>query len=150
MDVQSIIDSTEGQHGQLCEKVHTFGTETISWNCGILKVDTAAFGLSIFSPVNPAPDFTPGWCTVHVVQYQRNEYGVGADFVFDVIIYDHVKKVIRVTQQAPIVANSKTLSIKTRLAWTIEVEVKGGDNNLVIFSWSGVEWSGFKPLEYLG
>jgi hypothetical protein len=138
--VQKFIDESKGDTGNLCEKKKNTQGRGISYTCGIPKIGTAAFGLSIFKPVDPAPGFTPGWCTMHVVQYQRNEYGIGADYAFDVIVYDAAGKVIGLTQQQPIDGNSKTLSVTSHLPWTVEVEAKGGDSDPVIFKYGDQTW----------
>jgi hypothetical protein len=139
-DVQRFIDEAgDREHGKLCEKKKT-PLRGIEYTCGIPKIGTAAFGLSIFKPVDPAPGFTPGWCTMHVVQYQRNEYGIGADYAFDVIVYDAAKKIIGLTQQQPINGGSKTLSLASHLPYTVEIEAKGGDNDPVTFKYGDQTW----------
>ncbi|CAO2654522.1 Nn.00g112550.m01.CDS01 [Neocucurbitaria sp. VM-36] len=140
MDVQAFIDNSEGEHGNLCHKTKTSQGRGIVYECGIPKLGTSAFGLSIFKPVDPSPGFTPGWCTMHVVQHQRNEYGIGGEYAFDVIIYDDAKKVIGSVQAAPIDANSKTLSVTSHLPYTVEVEAKGGDADPVVFKYGGQTW----------
>ncbi|KAH7077767.1 hypothetical protein BKA63DRAFT_271590 [Paraphoma chrysanthemicola] len=140
LNVQEILDNSKGQHGNLCTKTHVLGTRSISWECGIPKVGTAAFGLSIFKPVDPAPGFTPGWCTMHVVQNQRNEYGIGADYAFDVIIYDAAKKIIGSVQRRDIDPKSKTLSVTSHLPYTVEIEAKGGDTDPVVFKYGSQTW----------
>lgn len=140
-DVQGFIDKAgDSEHGKLCEKTKVNQGRGIAYKCGIPKVGTAAFGLSIFKPVDPAPGFTPGWCTMHVVQHQRNEYGIGGDYAFDVIIYDAAHKIIGSVQRAAIGAGSKTLSITSHLPWTVEVEAKGGDPDPVTFKYGGQTW----------
>lgn len=87
-DVQSFIEDEEDQpHGKLCKKE---GGRILTWTCGIPQIGQALYGLSNYNPPSNEPGFTPGWCTMHVVQHQRNEYGVGADYAFDVVIFDHV------------------------------------------------------------
>jgi hypothetical protein len=140
MDVQAIIDNSEGQHGNLCKKSHVVGTRSISYECGIPKIGTAAFGLSIFQPVDPAPGFAPGWCTMHVVQNQRNEYGIGNDYAFDVIIYDAKKQIIGSVQRKAIDPVSKTLSVTSHLPYTVEIEAKGGDTDPVVFRYGDQTW----------
>jgi hypothetical protein len=139
-DAQYFIDNTEGEHGKLCKKTYGIGGHQIVWTCGIPKIGTAAFGLSIFKPVDPAPGFTPGWCTMHVVQHQRNEYGIGADYAFDVVLYDAAGKVIGLTQAQPIDAKSKTLSLTSHLPYTVEIEAKGGDFDPVVFKYGDQTW----------
>jgi hypothetical protein len=57
MDVQAILDNSKEKHGNLCKQTRVAGTQQLTWECGIPKVGTAAFGLSIFKPVDPAPGF---------------------------------------------------------------------------------------------
>lgn len=90
-DVQAFIDDEESQpHGKLCKKGYDWNGRAITWTCGIPQIGQALYGLSNYNPPSDQPGYTPGWCTMHVVQHQRNEYGVGADYAFDVVIFDHV------------------------------------------------------------
>lgn len=139
-DVQSFIDQSKGEHGKLCDKTKFDGGRGIEYICGIPKVGTAAFGLSIFKPVDPSPGFTSGWCTMHVVQHQRNEYGIGADYAFDVILYDAAHKIIGLTQRQPIDPVTKSLSLTSHLPLTVEIEAKGGDNDPVVFKYGRQTW----------
>jgi hypothetical protein len=77
---------------------------------------------------------------MHIVQHQRNEYGIGADYAFDVIIYDAAKRVIGSVQRAAINPNSKTLSVTSHLPYTVEIEAKGGDNDPVVFKYGAQTW----------
>ncbi|KAF1846162.1 uncharacterized protein K460DRAFT_395645 [Cucurbitaria berberidis CBS 394.84] len=138
-NVQSFIDQSEGQHGKLCEKTKNVN-RGIVYKCGIPKVGTAAFGLSIFKPVDPSPGFTSGWCTMHVIQHQRNEYGIGGDYAFDVIVYDAAHKIIGLVQRQPIDAGSKTLSVTSHLPLTVGIEAKGGDGDAVVFRYGDQTW----------
>ena len=140
IDVQKIIDISSGDNGNLCEKSHTDGGRGIVYTCGIPKINTAAFGLSIYQPVDESPGYTPGWCTMHVVQYQRNEFGTGADYAFDVALYDAAHKRIALVQHAPIDPKTKTLSVTSHLPLTIEIEAKGGDFDPVVFKYGAQTW----------
>jgi hypothetical protein len=140
MDVQAILDNSKDKHGNLCRQTKVAGTQEKTWECGIPKIGTAAFGLSIFRPVDPAPGFSKGWCTMHIVQNQRNEYGIGGEYAFDVIIYDAKKKIIGSVQRAAVNPQSKTLSVTSHLPYTVEIEAKGGDNDPVVFKYGDQTW----------
>ncbi|KAJ4375394.1 hypothetical protein N0V83_002481 [Neocucurbitaria cava] len=140
MDVQAFIDNSAGEHGNLCKKTKANLGRSIVYECGIPKLGTSAFGLSIYKPVDESPGFTSGWCTMHVVQHQRNEYGIGGEYAFDVIIYDAAGKVIGSTQAAPIDGSSKSLSVSSHLPYTVDLIASGGDADPVVFKYGDQTW----------
>lgn len=115
INVDAIIDSSSGGHGNLCKKSHDGIHPSIHYQCVIPEKGRVAFGLSNLSPADPVPGFTPGWCTMHIAQHQRNEYGIGPDYAFDVVLFDNAKKVIGSTQRAGIDGNTKILSFTSYL-----------------------------------
>ena len=68
------------------------GQGILSWKLAVHLPGRALFGLSNYNQTSAQTGFTPGWCTMHVVQYQRNEFGVGAQYDFDVVIFEGAKK----------------------------------------------------------
>ena len=66
----------------------------LGWELAVPLPGRALFGLSNYNHTSAQTGFTPGWCTMHVVQYQHNEFGVGAQYDFDVVIFDGAKKQI--------------------------------------------------------
>ena len=76
---------------------------------------------------------------MHVQQYQRNENGVGADYDFDIIIYDASNKPIGQVSKQPIDATSKTLGVDSNLPYVLEVTASGGDD-AVSFAYAGETW----------
>lgn len=75
-----------------------------------------------------------------MVQYQRNEYGIGSEYAFDAIIYDNDKKIVGKMQRGAIDPTSKSLSVTSKLPYTVEIEAKGGDTDPVKFSYGGQVW----------
>jgi hypothetical protein len=140
LNVDNIIDSSSGGHGNLCKKSNDGIHPSIHYQCGIPEIGRVAYGLSNLSPADPAPGFTPGWCTMHIAQHQRNEYGIGPDYAFDVVLFDNAKKVIGSVQRAGIDGNSKTLSFTSYLPYTVEITAKGGDNDPVVFKYGDQTW----------
>lgn len=105
---------------------------TIYYYCGIPKIGQAAFGISNYNPSAPAPGFTPGGCSMHVVQYQRGEFGVGLLYAFDVVVFDNAKKQIATLQKAPIDGATLTLTVDktnggSQLPLPILITAGGGD-----------------------
>ncbi|KAL9104903.1 MAG: hypothetical protein Q9163_000220 [Psora crenata] len=84
--------------------------------------------------------FTPGWCTFHVVQYQRNQNGIGADYQFDVQLYDGAHKKIGEVSKKAIDASSKSLSVTSALPWTLEITASGADEDPVRFAYGADSW----------
>ncbi|KAF1936119.1 hypothetical protein EJ02DRAFT_427783 [Clathrospora elynae] len=138
IEVQKIIDDqSDRESGKLCYKTQVVGTGSISWQCGLPKTGTAGFGMSSFHAPDPAPGFTPGWCTMHVVQHQRNELGVGNEYEFDVIIKDVANKDVGGVQLAAIDPITKALSVSSQLQWTVDIIAAGDGNAPVVFKYGG-------------
>lgn len=76
-----------------------------------------------------------------MVQHQRNEFGVGADYEFDVIIYDGAGKEIGDVQLTAIDANSKSLSVSSQLPNMVVVTAPGGDADPVQFAYGDQSWA---------
>jgi hypothetical protein len=140
MDVQKLIDNTKGEHGKLCEKTKDDGGHAIEYSCGIPMLGTAAFGIANMAQQDPKPGYTKGWCTMHVVQNQRNEYGIGSEYEFDIVLYDAARKIIGSMQHQAIDAKTKSLSLTSYLPLTVEVIAEGGDNDPVVFKYGGQTW----------
>jgi hypothetical protein len=134
------VDSKDNKHGNLCDKSNDGIHPSVHYKCGIPTIGSVAFGISNLQQQDSASGFTPGWCTVHVAQHQRNQYGVGADYAFDVVIFDGAKKVVGSTQKHGIDGASKSLSVASYLPNALEVIAKGGDFDPVVFKYGGMTW----------
>ena len=89
---------------------------------------------------DPAPGFTPGWCTAHVNQYQRNEYRTGARYRFDVVIYDAAGKQLA-HRQGEEVREDGIIEITSRLPSVLILQAGPNDNDFVSFKYAGQSWS---------
>lgn len=111
------------------------------WWCGLPKKNAdAAFGLSLIDGDSPGTGFTPGWCTAHVAQYQRNEFGTGANYAFDVVIFDGAGAQIGHIQHAA-VDNSGLLNVPSRLPNVLAVHAGQGDQDFVSFTYGAQSWT---------
>lgn len=45
-------------------------------------------------PSTLAPRYNKGWCGLHITQHQKNEDGTGANYKYDVRIYDAIQAVM--------------------------------------------------------
>ncbi len=77
---------------------------------------------------------------MHVVQYQRDEFGVGNDYAFDVVIYDNNKKEIGLVQKASIDAGTKQLDVTSALPYVVILTAAGDDHANVQFAYAGQSW----------
>ena len=145
LDVDAVLAQQEAdkQPGKLCDISGDFaggmGGHQLGWQCGIPVIGQAIFGISNYKPVT-ASSYKPGWCTMHVVQWQRNEDGVGADYDFDVLIYDDAKTQIGQVVKAPIDSVTKALSVTSLLPLTVVVTAKGADPDPVGFAYGDQSW----------
>jgi hypothetical protein len=138
LDVQKLIDNSKDEHGNLCAK--SSNDKSVEYKCGIPKLGTAAFGITNMAQQDPTPGYTKGWCTMYVVQNQRDEDGIGPEYEFDIVLYDAKKKIIGSMQHKTIDAKTKSLSLTSHLPYTVEVIAKRGDNDPVVFKYSGQTW----------
>jgi hypothetical protein len=120
------VDSKDNKHGNLCDKSNDGIHPSVHYKCGIPTIGSVAFGISNLQQQDSASGFTPGWCTVHVAQHQRNQYGA--------------KKVVGSTQKHGIDGASKSLSVASYLPNALEVIAKGGDFDPVVFKYGGMTW----------
>lgn len=99
------------------------------------------FGHSLIGDDDPVDGgFVAGWCTAHVAQYQRNEYGNGDKYSFDVTLYDGDKNQVgHIQKQA--VDGSGHLSMSSALPYTLDLTADGGDGDPVSFCYGDECWS---------
>lgn len=91
--------------------------------------------------------YAPGWCGVHVTQYQKNEgpnasngNGGTSDYRLDVEIFDSnqfsIDKVT--TQDAPA---GQAVNVQGKLPGPLSVTAQNVDSDAVLFSYQGQNWA---------
>lgn len=141
LDIEATVNAAAGREsGRLCTRDDGgAGTQRLGWVCGVPVLGKEGFGLDSNTAVQTS-SFVSGWCTMHVVQYQRNENGVGADYQFDVLIYDaNITPIGQVKKQA-IDPNTKTLNVDSNLPYVVVLTASGGDGDAVLFAYAGQNW----------
>ncbi|KAF2635693.1 hypothetical protein P280DRAFT_473621 [Massarina eburnea CBS 473.64] len=140
LEIQPLADAYSSDGGNVCKAMRDFD-ESLGWTCGFPVAGAHSFfGMSIIPDDDPEPGFTPGWCTAHVNQYQRNEYRTGAKYRFDVVMYDAAGKQIGHTQRDE-VDDSGTLTVTSRLPYVLILHSGQNDNDFVSFEYAGQSWS---------
>lgn len=142
LDAQAFAEKAKGNEGgNICKQSGLAADQIIDYTCGLPKMGAhSIFGMSIIPPDDPSPGYTAGWCTAHVNQYQRNEFGTGARYRFDVVMYDSVGKQIGHVQRAEVDENGH-LSITSKLPFTLELSSGDNDQAFVSFAYNGQTWS---------
>ena len=91
--------------------------------------------------LKPTPNsFTPGWCTFHVVQYQRDQNGVGGDYAFDLELFDGAQQPIGSIAKQAVDAATKSLDVPSTLPLTLVVTARGPDEAPVLFAYGDQSW----------
>lgn len=141
LDVDAVVNAGQNDaHGNLCQSFWQDSSYR-GWTCGIPKVGQAAFGISNIHEVpNEDNSYTKGRCTMHVVQYQRNEYGSGNDYAFDIVLYDAAQKQLAVKQKTPVDPSSKSLEITSALPLVVVIVADGNDHSKVTFKYGAQTW----------
>lgn len=137
LDLDALIAQQGDKPGKLCD--HGSWMEQKWWTCGIPVIGQDLFGISNYEPVSQST-YKPGWCTMHVVQWQRNENGVGADYAFDVVLYDAEQKEIGLVAKTPIDPATKSFAMYSNLPYTIVITAPGGDVDPVQFAYADQSW----------
>lgn len=141
LDIEATVNAAAGRDaGRLCTlDPGGAGTQRLGWVCGVPVLGKEGFGLDSNTAVQTS-SFASGWCTMHVVQYQRNENGIGADYQFDVLIYDANKTPIGQIQKQAVDPNTKTLNVNSNLPYVMVLTASGGDGDAVLFAYGGQNW----------
>lgn len=138
------VDTIDKDHpgtGNICQgPLEVPGTQRITWKCGLPKVGTALFGLGNFNPVNGG-GYTGGQCTAHVVQYQKNEDGVGAQYEFDYELYDNDHKVIASVSRAVVDPVTRQTVVRSALPFGVTITAGAVDSDPVSFNYNQDIWS---------
>ncbi|KAI1163101.1 hypothetical protein F5B18DRAFT_350822 [Nemania serpens] len=126
--------------GNLCTRANDF--EILGYGCGLPQLQraaTSAFGISLINADSDKPGYTPGWCTAHVIQYQRNQYGTGAKYAFAAQIFDGAGAQIGSVQKRE-VDDAGGLSVFSKLPWALTLRVGAADEDPVSFSYGAATW----------
>lgn len=86
--------------------------------------------------------FAPGWCGVHVKQYQRNEpkSNPGPNYLLDITIYDDAGKPIGGVQRAEAPA-FRGVAVPSQLPWLLIVTTENRDEDPILFDYAGQHWA---------
>ena len=85
--------------------------------------------------------YDPGWCGMHIRQYQRNE-GPGfqiANYRFDVYLYDADQELVGERDLISI-PTGQTYQVGSTLPYTFGVTAPEGDDDPVIMHYNGQKW----------
>ena len=77
---------------------------------------------------------------MHVVQWQKNENGVGGDYDFDVEIFDAKQVKIGQVAKAAVDPKTKALSVDSQLPYVLVVTADGLDDDPVKFAYGSQSW----------
>ncbi len=115
-------------------------------------LSATAFSLCTFAHPSPQPGtstplekrYVPGWCGVHVTQYQKNEDPAGSDggtseYRLDVSLSDNIQDPIGSVSHLS-VPGGVYEGIDSQLPDVFEVEVGGADGQPVFFMYNGQAW----------
>ncbi|KAI0467601.1 hypothetical protein F4859DRAFT_494028 [Xylaria cf. heliscus] len=139
-DVLAKQSESNSGSGNLCTRDNDF--EILGYGCGLPQLQraaTSAFGISLVNPDSDKSGFTPGWCTAHVIQYQRNEYGNGDKYAFTIQIFDGAGDQIGSVQKQE-VDDAGGLAVYSKLPYALTLKVGAGDEDPVSFSYGAATW----------
>ena len=115
-------------------------------------LSVATFSLGAFAYPQPADRslhlakrYAPGWCGVHVTQYQKNEGPSGSssgnsEYRLDVSLKDALQDVVGGVTLLSLPGGTFS-GIDSQLPNVFEVEVGGVDSEPVLFQYTGQSWS---------
>ncbi|KAL8812539.1 MAG: hypothetical protein Q9223_007265 [Gallowayella weberi] len=99
----------------------------------------SAYAQAIFE-AGIQPDFTPGWCTMHVVQYQKPDPSKD-NYKFDITIFDGAKPPVNIGSAASVDAPAGVgKEIKSRLPHPLVLTAGRADADAVLFDYNGQHW----------
>ena len=88
------------------------------------------------------PPYAPGWCSMHIVQYQRDEDGVGGVYNFDVTLYDANDEEIGGVHNTPVDGTTFKLNVDSALPNVMVIYAPGPDSDPLTFSYGSQTWKG--------
>lgn len=107
---------------------------TKKWECGVPKIGKGGGGLDSNGPVNDR-GYAPGWCGVHVIQHQKPDPSKDS-YSLEAYINDNNENKIGGTDKA----GGPSLSLTSKLPYTLEIHTGGVDADPVSFAYAGQSW----------
>lgn len=138
IDVQKLAnDARSKSAGNLCGWVGTgAGTQRLGWVCGVPVVGKKGFGIDSDTTVHTT-GYAPGWCTMHVVQYQKPDPSKD-HYKFDVLIFDANGTPIGQVTGADA---TNPVDVHSNLPWVMIVSGGNVDADPVRFQYAGQDWN---------
>ena len=100
----------------------------------------------------PAPSYAPGWCGMHVIQYQKNENdgpnAKGTEYLIDVSLFDGKQQPIPLQDcnncgntARTVALNGNPNTFKSSLPFDVIVTVGAVDNDPINFEYNDQKWN---------
>lgn len=109
-------------------------SKTKKWECGIPKVGKGGGQFDSNAPTNDR-DLAPGWCGVHVIQYQKPDHSKDAYSLEVPRLNDENENEIGSFAKVGPIA-----SVTSKLPLTLEFKTGGVDADPVSFAYGGQAW----------
>jgi hypothetical protein len=109
-------------------------SKTKKWECGIPKVGKAGGQFDSNAPNNDH-GYAPGWCGVHVIQYQKPDPSKDA-YSLEVPRLNDANE----AQIGNFNKGGPTASVTSKLPLTLEIKTGGVDADPVSFAYGGQTW----------
>lgn len=144
MNVDDIITAQgDRDTGRLCRHDGQ-QSRTRSWLCGIPILERAAssaFGIANVGQNVDKPGYEPGWCTAHVIQYQKNEFGNGPEYSWVAQIFDGKGDQIAKMDKTPN-ASDRTLTVRSSpLPYDLVIHAGAVDSDPAGFCYADQCWT---------
>lgn len=108
---------------------------TKKWQCGVPKIGKAGGGLDSNGPTNEK-GYAPGWCGVHVTQYQKPNPSKDS-YSLEANLFDANENKIGGTSGKV----GPTLSLTSKLPLTLEIKTGHVDADPVTFAYGSQTWT---------
>ena len=152
IDVQDLADKgkeDDHEEGNLCGW-ESGSKRSPTWKCGVpwTGVD-GGFGFVSNSAVHQST-FAPGWCTLHMIQYQKNQADIGNAYAFSLVLKDNDKKIIGQITKQPLEGTAPgVLNMPSNLPYMLVLKTRDADDDWVQFEYSADRWN-TNPEDYGG
>ena len=84
--------------------------------------------------------YVAGWCGLHIVQHQKNEDGTGADYKYDVRIYDAIQAEIGGTNGLDI-PDYQSATVDSQLPYGVVLTSGALDADPIGLAYAGEDWT---------
>ncbi|CAO2652646.1 Nn.00g009290.m01.CDS01 [Neocucurbitaria sp. VM-36] len=108
-------------------------SRTKKWECGVPKIGKGGGGLNSDAPNNDK-GYRPGWCGVHVIQYQKPDPSKDS-YSLEASLNDANEN-----QIGSIGKVGPTISLTSKLPLTLEIKTGGVDADPVSFAYGSQSW----------